>query len=148
MPNVEILPIEDHRTVQVGCISLEAVPVTHGELPIHGFVAEDLAYITDASALPASTMARLKGVEVLILNALRPEPHYSHFNLDEALAVAAQVGAQQTWFTHLSHLMGTHASRDASLPQGVRLAHDGLVLTRDGGKWVTSTSAWWNSMRP
>jgi phosphoribosyl 1,2-cyclic phosphate phosphodiesterase len=123
------------------------VAVTHGNRPIHGFVAGDLAYITDASALPASTMARLQGVEVLVLNALRPEPHYSHFNLEQALEVAVQVGAKQTWFTHLSHLMGTHASREASLPVGVRLAHDGLVLTHEGERWVTSTSAWLNTKR-
>ena len=121
--------------------------MTHGKLLIHGFVAGDLAYITDASALPESTMARLQGVKVLILNALRPKPHYSHFNLEEALEVAAQVGAKQTWFTHLSHLMGTHSSRDAALPTGVNLAHDGLVLTREGERWVTSTSAWWNTKR-
>ena len=117
VPNVEILPIEDHGRFKSDN-SLEAVPVTHGKLPIHGFVAGDLAYITDASALPASTMARLEGVEVLILNALRPESHYSHFNLEEALEVAAHVGAKQTWFTHLSHLMGTHATRDVALPAG------------------------------
>ena len=91
--------------------------MTHGKLPIHGFVAGDLAYITDASALPVHH-GRLQGVEVLILNALRPEPHYSHFNLEEALEVAAQVGAKQTWFTHLSHLMGTHASRTRPCLQG------------------------------
>ncbi len=148
VPNVEILPIEDHGTVQVGRLVLSAVPVIHGKLPIHGFVAGDLAYITDASALPASTLSQLQGVEVLILNALRPEPHYSHFNLDQALEVAAQVGAKQTWFTHISHLMGTHETRDATLPAGVGLAYDGLVLTREGVNWVTSMSAWRNSMRP
>ena len=119
------------------------IPVTHGELPIHGFRVDNVAYITDASAISEDSMTLLEGLEVLVLNALRPNPHYSHFSLPEALEVAQKVNADQTYFTHLSHLMGTHDEVEGKLPAGVHLAHDGLVLTRtSSGTWQAGMSDW------
>ncbi len=70
----------------------------------------------------------MRGSEVLVLNALRRESHYSHFTLDEALAVAANVGAGATYLIHMSHHMGFHAQVERELPEGVRLSYDGLIL--------------------
>ena len=101
-----------------------------------------MAYITDASHISDETLAQLQGLEVLVLNALRPQPHYSHFSLPEALEVAQRIGAKRTYFTHLSHLMGMHEQAVASLPEGIRLAHDGLTLVREADVWTEVPSPW------
>ena len=72
---------------------------------------------------------KIKGVEVLVINALRHQKHISHFSLPEALEVAAKVDAKQTWLTHMSHQIGLHAEEEAKLPEGVRFAYDGLSIT-------------------
>ena len=79
-----------------------------------------------------------------MLNARRPQPHYSHYSLPEALEVAQSIGAKRTYFTHLSHLMGMHELAVASLPEGIRLAHDGLTLVREEGEWMEVMSPWTN----
>ncbi|MFM9060303.1 MAG: MBL fold metallo-hydrolase, partial [Bacteroidota bacterium] len=106
-------------------------PVMHLNLPVLGFRIGPLAYITDANAIPDATIDRLEGVEVLVLNALRQTPHPSHFTLDEALEQARRIGAERTYFTHLSHQMGLHTEISSILPSGVELAFDGLVLGWD-----------------
>ena len=118
------------------------LPVMHGSLPIHGFRVDDVAYITDANAIEAATLSRMEGLEVLVLNALRPTPHYSHFSLSEALDVAEQVGSKRTYLTHVSHLMGAHEGVEQALPDGVHLAYDGLVLEKKDSGWHASDSKW------
>ena len=81
-----------------------------------------------------------------MLNALRPNPHYSHFSLEEALEAAEKIGAQRTYFTHISHLMGRHGDVEKQLPEGVRLAHDGLVLVRQDEGWREEHSPWLSQM--
>ena len=88
----------------------------------------------------------MQNLEVLVLNALRPNPHYSHFSLEEALEAAEKIGAQRTYFTHISHLMGRHADVEKQLPRGVRLAHDGLVLVRQDEGWQEEHSPWLSQM--
>jgi phosphoribosyl 1,2-cyclic phosphate phosphodiesterase len=109
-------------------IALQPVPVWHSKMPVLGFRAGNFAYITDASHIPEASMQLLVGVKILIINALRIEPHYSHFNLEQALAVAEAIGPDQAWFTHISHLMGRHADVSARLPGWAQLAWDGLEL--------------------
>ena len=79
-------------------------------------------------------LKRLEGVDVLVLNALRRESHLSHFTLEEALEWASKIGARQTYFTHISHQLGLHESVNAELPEGVALAHDGLVGIARGAR--------------
>ena len=143
VPNVDIAPVVDEQPFTTGVLSWMPIPVMHGKLPIHGFRVDNLAYITDASAISEHSMSLLQGLEVLVLNALRPQPHYSHFSLSEALEVAQTLNANRTYLTHLSHLMGSHHEVDQALPQGVRLAHDGLVLERlQTGEWQEKVSDW------
>ena len=143
VPNVNIAPVEDEQPFKIGELTWMPIPVTHGKLPIHGFRVDNLAYITDASAISERAMSLLQGLEVLVLNALRPQPHYSHFSLSEALDVAQTLNANRTYLTHLSHLMGPHLEVGQALPQGVRLAHDGLVLERlETGVWQEKLSDW------
>jgi phosphoribosyl 1,2-cyclic phosphate phosphodiesterase len=103
------------------------VPIMHGKRPILGYRLGRFAYLTDCSAIPESSLALLEGLDTLVLDALRPLPHPTHFTLDEAVAMAHRIGARQTFFTHIAHQMG-HAATCASLPAGMSLAHDGLTL--------------------
>ena len=143
VPNVNIAPVTDEQPFKTGELTWMPIPVMHGKLPIHGFRVDNLAYITDASAISERAMSLLQDLEVLVLNALRPQPHYSHFSLSEALDVAQTLNANRTYLTHLSHLMGPHLEVGQALPEGVRLAHDGLVLERlETGVWQEKLSDW------
>lgn len=143
VPNVNIVPVADEQPFKTGELTWMPIPVTHGKLPIHGFRVDNLAYITDASAISERAISLLQDLEVLVLNALRPQPHYSHFSLSEALDVAQTLNANRTYLTHLSHLMGPHLEIGQALPEGVRLAHDGLVLERlETGVWQEKLSDW------
>ncbi len=103
------------------------VPLQHGSLPILGFRVGRFAYLTDASSIPESSYALLEGLEVLVLNALRARPHPTHFDLAGALREAARIGADRTWFTHMSHEVH-HETIAGELHSGVGLAYDGLTL--------------------
>jgi phosphoribosyl 1,2-cyclic phosphate phosphodiesterase len=99
----------------------------HGPWTILGFRFGAFAYLTDCNGVPDSSLALLEGVESVVLDALRRRPHPTHFTVDQAVAVARQIGARRTYFTHIAHDLG-HAATCASLPDGMALAHDGLVL--------------------
>jgi phosphoribosyl 1,2-cyclic phosphate phosphodiesterase len=103
------------------------VPILHGRRPILGFRFGGFAYLTDCSDVPTASRALLTGLDVLVLDALRLRPHPTHFSLGEAVAVAAEIGARQTYFTHIAHDLG-HAKTCANLPPTMTLAYDGLRL--------------------
>ncbi|HNV30541.1 MAG TPA: MBL fold metallo-hydrolase, partial [Cyclobacteriaceae bacterium] len=92
------------------------------------FRINDFSYITDANQIPESTYERLNGTKVMVLNALQREKHLSHFNLEEALAVAKKIGAEQTYLIHVSHKLGRHKTIEKELPNSVALAYDGLSI--------------------
>ena len=143
VPNVAIAPVVNETPFVAGGMTWTPIPVMHGKLSIHGYRVDNVAYITDANAISEHSMSLLQGLEVLVLNALRPQPHCSHFSLSEALEVAQTVNANRTYLTHLSHLMGPHLEVGQVLPEGVRLAHDGLVLERlETGTWQEKLSDW------
>ena len=98
-------------------------------MPVLGFRIGDFSYITDANFIPNTTLDKLHGTRILVLNALQREKHISHFNLKEAVAMAEQIGADKTYFTHISHKLGTHRQVESELPAGIALAHDGLIVT-------------------
>jgi len=102
------------------------LPVKHHKLPVLGFRVGGFAYVTDANYFSELALERLQGVDVLVLNALRREPHMSHFTLDEAIEWAQRIGARQTYFTHISHQLGEYQMVDSELPDGISLAYDGL----------------------
>jgi phosphoribosyl 1,2-cyclic phosphate phosphodiesterase len=103
------------------------VPVLHGTLPVYGFRVDAFAYLTDVSAIPEESYALLQGLDVLVLNALRPRPHPTHLHLEAAIAESRRIGARRTLFTHLGHEM-PHAAISQGLPEGIELAYDGQVL--------------------
>ncbi len=108
-------------------VRFTAVPVLHGELPITGYRFGRVAYLTDVSKIPESSFALLEGVDVLVVAALRHQPHPSHATVQQAVRWAKRIGARETWFTHISHELG-HAATNASLPEGMALAYDGLTV--------------------
>jgi phosphoribosyl 1,2-cyclic phosphate phosphodiesterase len=103
------------------------VAVKHGGLDILAYRLGGFAYITDVSAIPEAAYSALTGLEVLVLDALRPEEHPTHFNLNQAIEAAQRIGAKKTYFTHIAHKL-EHAATEKILPQGMRMAHDGLVV--------------------
>lgn len=131
-PRFDVHRIDPSRSFVLGEDTWTPLPVKHGNADVLGYRVGDVAYVTDASFIPDSTLEKMVGLEVLVLNALRVEPHYSHFHLERALEMADQLGAKQTYFTHVSHHLGLHALVDRDLPKKVALAYDGLVVTTGG----------------
>jgi phosphoribosyl 1,2-cyclic phosphate phosphodiesterase len=105
------------------------IEVLHHKLPVFGFRIGDFAYITDAKTVPESEIEKLKNLDVLVVNALREEPHLSHFNLDEALAFINRIGPKKAYLTHISHHMGFHDEVQKKLPKSVFLAYDQLEIS-------------------
>ena len=124
------LPEADLHTVEAPftAAGVEVTPVKamHKDLPVLGFRIGTLAYITDANYMAPEEMAKLKGVKVLVINALRREKHFSHYSLPEALEVIETVAPERAYLTHMSHEMGLHAEVSTTLPPHVELAYDGL----------------------
>lgn len=113
---------------EIGGVTWTPIELLHGSMPVLGFRVGNLAYCTDVSEIPSASYKLLEGLDVLVLDALQKRKHTTHFNLEEAVEQAARIGARQTWFTHIAHGLA-HAATNAELPAGVRLAHDGLVVT-------------------
>lgn len=107
-------------------LQVTPIEVRHHKMPVLGFRFGKFAYVTDAKTVEDSEIEKLKGVEVLIINALRKEPHISHFNLDEALDFIEKVNPKEAYLTHISHLFGTHLEIGRELPAHVHVAYDGL----------------------
>ena len=128
VPAVELHEIDDDTPFEVAGIPFLPIPVMHHKMPVLGFRIGNLAYVTDANFISEKSMARLQGLDVLILNALRRKKHLSHFNVEEALEIVDQLRPKQTWFTHISHLLGHHADVEPTLPDHVSLAYDGLQV--------------------
>jgi phosphoribosyl 1,2-cyclic phosphate phosphodiesterase len=118
----------DNEAFEISGHVIRPVEVLHYKLPVLGFVFDRFAYVTDANFISDKEKEKLKGMDVLVLNALRREAHISHFTLAEAVALAKELGAKQTYFTHMSHQIGFHDDVCSELPDGIDLAHDGLVV--------------------
>jgi phosphoribosyl 1,2-cyclic phosphate phosphodiesterase len=127
-PLIDLYPI-DETIFNVNGITVTPLPVTHLRMPVLGFRIGDFSYITDANSISEISYERLKGTKVLVLNALQKEKHVSHFNLEEAIQEAEKIGAEKTYFTHISHKMGLHRDVEKILPSSISIAHDGLSLT-------------------
>lgn len=109
---------------------IEVIPINvyHSTLQVFGFRFNDFAYLTDLKTIEEKEIEKLKGLKVLVVNALRIKPHYSHFNLEEALAFIALVKPKKAYLTHISHLLGFHDEVQQKLPKNIYLAYDNLQL--------------------
>lgn len=125
-PQLEFQRIDPTETFTVLGTRVTPIPLKHGpHFDVLGFRVGDFAYCTDTNFIPESSIERLKGVKTFVVGALRFEPHPTHFNLDEAIAVSRQVGAERTLITHCGHDLD-HGPVCDQLPDGIDLAHDGL----------------------
>lgn len=128
IPRLVLNEVEEFKPFEVAGVTVEPLAVEHGRIHILGFRIGRMAYITDATSVPARTIERIKGVDVLVVNALRHTPNPTHMNLAEALDVIKAVAPREAYLIHMSHGMGRHAEASASLPPGVRFAYDGLTV--------------------
>jgi phosphoribosyl 1,2-cyclic phosphate phosphodiesterase len=127
VPRIRFERIGPEAPFEVLGQSVLPIRLEHGRLPVLGFRIGGLAYCTDVSHIPAASWARLQDLDILILDALRHEPHPTHFSLAEALEVIGQLRPRQAYLTHLSHSFD-HAATESALPAPVALAYDGLAL--------------------
>lgn len=125
-PNLTLHPLTEPRTIRE--FPVRPLPVQHGEIKIYGYRMGPIAYLSDVSSIPESTMKQLRDLDLLVLDCLRHEPHPTHLHLNRALEVARQIDANRTYFTHLAHEI-EYKEVTRNLPEDVGLAYDGLRLT-------------------
>jgi phosphoribosyl 1,2-cyclic phosphate phosphodiesterase len=127
-PDIQIHAINASEDFRIGDLTITPIEVMHYKLPVLGFRINDFVYITDANFISEKEKEKLKNCKALVLNALRKEPHISHFTLNEAIQLAQDVQAPLTYFTHISHQLGCYAEVSEALPESMHLAYDGLEL--------------------
>jgi len=127
-PGVSEFVIEN-RTFKLGNLKVVPIDGMHHKLQVFGFRFKDFAYLTDMNKIDDKEIKKLEGVKVLVVNALRKEPHPSHFNLAQALAFIAKVNPERAYLTHISALLGFHDEVQQQLPGNVFLAYDNLQIT-------------------
>jgi phosphoribosyl 1,2-cyclic phosphate phosphodiesterase len=128
LPQIDLHTITD-MPFDVGLTKIIPIDIMHYKLPILGYRIGDFTYITDAKTVSGSSMEKIKGTKILVVNALQREQHISHFTLDEAIEFAERVGAETTYLTHISHNLGLHTEVEKDLPANIKLAYDGLVIS-------------------
>ncbi|GAA4849608.1 MBL fold metallo-hydrolase [Algivirga pacifica] len=128
VPSVDLHEIQANQPFKIGETLFQPIEVIHGKMPVLGFRINDFTYITDANYIAPEQKEKIKGSKVLVLNALRHEPHYSHFTLKEALGIIEEVQPEKAYLTHISHGLGLHKEVSQMLPENVYLAYDGLKI--------------------
>jgi phosphoribosyl 1,2-cyclic phosphate phosphodiesterase len=128
IPQINLHTINAHDPFYINGLKIVPIRVLHYKLEVLGFRIGDFTYITDANFIAPEELEKAKGSKVFVLNALRHEPHISHFTFREAIEVAEKVSAQQTYFTHISHQLGLHEVLNKELPPHMQLAYDGQTI--------------------
>ena len=128
-PSVETIEVINNQPFPLGNKMVIPIDVMHGNLQVFGYRIDDFAYLTDVKTIEKSEIEKLKNLKVLVINALREEPHDMHFNLKEALDFITLVQPKTTYLTHISHIMGFHEEVQKRLPENVFLAYDNLEIT-------------------
>ncbi len=127
IPQINLHTI-DETAFEIGDIPIQPFTVWHHKMPVFGFRFANFTYITDANRIEDAVKEKLKGSDVIVLNALRYEHHISHFNLKEAIELVQELEIPNAYFTHISHQLGKHDAVEKNLPQGIHLGYDGLQL--------------------
>ncbi len=128
-PSVATIEVVNNEPFSLGNKTVIPIDVMHGNLQVSGYRIDDFAYLTDVKTIEKSEIEKLKNLKVLVINALREEPHDTHFNLKEALDFITLVQPKTTYLTHISHIMGYHEEVQKNLPPNVFLAYDNLEIT-------------------
>ena len=127
-PSVIANVIDENNSFEINNKTIVPIKIMHGNLPILGFRIDDFAYLTDVKTIDDAEILKLQGIKTLVVNALRIEPHSTHFNLDEALEFIKVIKPQKTYLIHISHLFGFHDDIEKLLPKNVFVAYDNLVV--------------------
>jgi phosphoribosyl 1,2-cyclic phosphate phosphodiesterase len=127
IPKIQLHTINDDEFA-VGDMQIQPINVLHYKLPVKAFRIGNFTYITDANFISEEEKAKIKGSEVVVINALRRNEHISHFTFQEAIDLANELKAKKTYFTHISHQLGTHEEVTLELPEHIKLAYDGLHI--------------------
>ena len=127
-PSVQINEISFNSSFNINNERVDCIKVMHDKLPVMGFKIRNFAYLTDVKTISDVELKKLTGLDTLVINALRFEPHPSHLNVDEAIEIINLINPKKTYFTHISHNMGFHQEVCKKLPKNVTLAYDGLVI--------------------
>ena len=129
-PEGHARPLAGDETVTIGDVDVTAVPVPHGKMTVYAYRIGPLAYVTDAKTIPPAALDKLRGAQVLVVNALFRTEHPTHLSIPEAVRAAREIGAERTYLTHLTH-DNFHADLEAELPRGITPAFDGLTIRID-----------------
>lgn len=129
-PGIPIIStnIIDSNPFEVLGIQFTPIQLIHYKLPVLGFRVKDFTYLTDCNFIADKEIEKAKGSKILVLDALQQTEHPSHFTLEQAIEAAYKIGAEKTFFTHISHKMGLHKDVEKKLPKGMYLAYDGLTF--------------------
>ena len=127
-PSVKTVEVINDQSFVIGDKTVVPINVMHGNLQVFGYRIDDFAYLTDVKTVGKIEIAKLKNLKVLVVNALREEPHDTHFNLKEALDFITLVQPEKAYLTHISHIMGYHEEVQKNLPENVFLAYDNLEI--------------------
>ncbi len=127
VPEVNLSTIED-QPFTINGLTFTPIEVMHYKLPVNAYRIQDFTYITDANFIADVEKEKIKGSEIIVVNALRREKHVSHFNLAEALQLIEELKPKKAYLTHISHQLGLHEEVEKELPENVFLAYDGLEI--------------------
>ncbi|GAB3887255.1 MBL fold metallo-hydrolase [Spirosoma agri] len=129
-PGIPRIKAHEIRNEPFAVSGVPVIPINvlHHKLPVFGFRIGDFTYLTDLNYISEDELTKVYGTKVLVLDALQRLPHLSHFTLDQAVELATRIGADQTYFTHISHKLGLHREVEHELPAHIRLGYDGLQI--------------------
>ncbi|MDB4534406.1 MBL fold metallo-hydrolase [Vicingaceae bacterium] len=122
------LNIIDNSSFSIGDVDLVPINVWHHKMPVKSFRIGDFTYITDANRIEEEELEKIRGSEVIVINALRKSDHISHFKLSEAIELLEELKPKKAYLTHISHYLGKHEDVQKELPDFIQIAHDGLIL--------------------
>ena len=127
IPEIDLYTITD-EPIKIKDITLLPIDVVHFKMPVKAYRINNFTYITDANYISDSEKEKIKGSEIIVLNALRREPHLSHFTFNEAINLMEELKPKKAYFTHISHQLGLHNDVSKELPDFIELAYDGLQI--------------------
>ena len=128
-PSVKTFEVKNNESFNIDQTKITPIEVNHGNLQVFGYRIQDFVYLTDVKTINETEIEKLKGTKVLVVNALREEPHHSHFSLQDALDFIHLIQPERAYLTHISHLLGFHEEVQQRLPENVFLAYDNLKIT-------------------
>ena len=127
IPEVDLFTVTD-EPITIKDITLLPIDVVHFKMPVKAYRINNFTYITDANYISDSEKEKIKGSEIIVVNALRKEPHPSHFTFEEAINLMKELKPKKAYFTHISHQLGLHNQVSEELPSFIELAYDGLQI--------------------